>query len=75
VITGSDDAVVPPEWSHNLAAAWGTDPVVIPEAGHCPHVTHPGIVGDLITDFTERLQGSSAAQTAQTTTTTVEVAR
>jgi pimeloyl-ACP methyl ester carboxylesterase len=51
VITGDRDDVCPPQWSIILAETMGTTHVVLPGAGHCPHVTRPDEVADLITSF------------------------
>lgn len=53
IITGGQDAIVPPAWGEALAWLLTADHVVLPEAAHCPQVTHPDRVADLITTFIE----------------------
>jgi pimeloyl-ACP methyl ester carboxylesterase len=51
VMTGEHDAICPPQWSAVLAEALHTRPVIVPGAGHCPHVTHPDLVAEQMQRF------------------------
>lgn len=54
VIHGDRDAVIPPAWGRVQAETLAAEHVVIPDAGHCPQVTHPAQVAALIEGFTAR---------------------
>jgi pimeloyl-ACP methyl ester carboxylesterase len=51
VVTGDRDAIVPPP--HGAALAWllGAEHCSLAGAGHCPHVTRPDELADLIAAF------------------------
>ena len=55
VITGDHDAVVPPAWGAAQARVLGARHVVLRGAGHCPHVTRPAVVADLLSAFVEEI--------------------
>jgi pimeloyl-ACP methyl ester carboxylesterase len=51
VVTGDQDAVVPPAWGAEQARVLGARHVVLRGAGHCPHVTRPTQTADVLSAF------------------------
>jgi pimeloyl-ACP methyl ester carboxylesterase len=52
VVAVDGDEICPAAWSRAQADALGADPVTLPGPGHCPQVTHPVQVADLIRKVT-----------------------
>jgi pimeloyl-ACP methyl ester carboxylesterase len=50
VLTGGADRICPPYWSRTLAATMGARYVEV-SGGHCPHVTRPAEIAELISSF------------------------
>jgi len=48
VIVAAADRILRPDWLHQAARQWlGSQPVEV-SAGHCPHVSQPETIADIL---------------------------
>jgi pimeloyl-ACP methyl ester carboxylesterase/predicted glycosyltransferase len=67
LIHGTDDAIVPPSRSEEIADLTGGDLLLIDGAGHCPQVREPVVVNRAMLDFIDRVS-PPAERTARRST-------
>ena len=61
VVQGAEDAICMPEWGRALAEDTGGELLMLPGAGHVPHVRKPVRVNLALREFVERVAKPSAA--------------
>ena len=54
VVHGDRDAIVPPAWGAALASRLGAEHIVLPGAGHCPHLSYPDAVASAVAGLLQR---------------------
>lgn len=54
VVHGERDAIVPPAWGAALAERLGATHLPLPGIGHCPQLTVPAALADIVADTVER---------------------
>lgn len=54
VVHGDRDAIVPPAWGAALAERLGATHIPLAGVGHCPHLTVPAALADVVADTLER---------------------
>lgn len=62
IVAGAEDKLKPPGWWQALTRAIpDSRSVVIPDAGHCPQIEHPGTVNRILIDFLMQGQAGGTA--------------